>query len=442
MVSTFHGLELGKRGLNVAQTNITTTGHNIANANTEGYSRQKVNSSSTPSLDIWTNGQTSQLGTGAQVDSIIRVRDRFLDAQHRDQSSTLGEWKVRQETLGRLEVAINEPSTTGLNAAMDGLSAAWQDVQNNPSDASAQAVLKERAEAFVETAKAMNKSMGNITADLNSQKDAALEEAGSLMKQIDQLNASIKKSGNLSNDLQDKRDVLIGKLSEIVPVTVTDKKDGTVDVKLPTGVFRQNADDSYVIDTETGALVLNKQAAPNAEKDMEATGGKLAGIQKSLDSVKTSQTELKNAVEDFVSANNNVNNETVTDADGNEISKPNLFKVSGAGDDFSIDDLSTEKEVAKFFAPNNLQADSNKAQGDFRALVSKLGAQSQTAMNTVANHESALLATDNRRQSVVGVSIDEEMANLIMFQHAYSAAARFITTTDEMLDTIINRMAN
>src|SRR5690606_20184767 len=188
MVSTFHGLELGKRGLSVAQTNITTTGHNIANANTEGYSRQKVNSSSTPSLDIWTNGQTSQLGTGAQVDSIIRVRDRFLDAQHRDQSSTLGEWKVRQETLGRLEVAINEPSTTGLNAAMDGLNAAWQDVQNNPSDASAQAVLKERAEAFVETAQAMNKSMGNITADLESQQTAALEEAGSLMKQIDQLN--------------------------------------------------------------------------------------------------------------------------------------------------------------------------------------------------------------------------------------------------------------
>lgn len=408
MVSTFHGLELGKRGLNVAQTNITTTGHNIANANTEGYSRQKVNSSSTPSLDVWTNGQNGQLGTGAQVDSISRVRDHFLDAQYRDQSTTLGEWKVRQETLGRLEVAINEPSKTGLNAAMDGLNAAWQNVQNNPGDASAQAVLKERAEAFVETAKAMNKSMGNITADLNSQKDAALEEAGSLMKQIDQLNASIKKSGNLSNDLQDKRDVLIGKLSEIVPVTVKEMKDGTTEVELPKDIFQ--------VDAETGTLVLNKQS--NGE-DVEVPGGKLAGIQKSLDSVEKYQEKLNTTVKKFAEANGD------------------LFTSSTAAD--FISGFAVNKDADLSIGKTD---GFEGAQKDFRALVSGLGAQSQTAMNTVANHESALLATDNRRQSVMGVSIDEEMANLIMFQHAYSAAARFVTTTDEMLDTIINRMAN
>lgn len=401
MVSTFHGLELGKRGLNVAQTNITTTGHNIANANTEGYSRQKVNSSSTPSLDVWTNGQNGQLGTGAQVDSISRVRDHFLDAQYRDQSTTLGEWKVRQETLGRLEVAINEPSKTGLNAAMDGLNAAWQNVQNNPGDASAQAVLKERAEAFVETAKAMNKSMGNITADLNSQKDAALEEAGSLMKQIGELNASIKKSGNLSNDLKDKRDVLIGKLSEIVPVTVKEMKDGTAEVTLP-DVFITSAD---------GELTL--------KADAEVPGGKLAGIQKSLDSVEKYQEKLNTTVKKFAEANGD------------------LFTSSTAAD--FISGFAVNKDADLSIGKTD---DFEGAQKDFRALVSGLGAQSQTAMNTVANHESALLATDNRRQSVMGVSIDEEMANLIMFQHAYSAAARFVTTTDEMLDTIINRMAN
>lgn len=431
MVSTFHGLELGKRGLSVAQTNITTTGHNIANANTEGYSRQKVNSSSTPSLDIWTNGQTSQLGTGAQVDSIIRVRDRFLDAQYRDQSSTLGEWTVRQETLGRLEVAINELSTTGLNAAMDELNAAWQNVQNNPSDASAQAVLKERAEAFVETAQAMNKSMGNITADLNSQKDAALEEAGSLMKQIDQLNASIKKSGNLSNDLQDKRDVLIGKLSEIVPVTVKEMKDGTAEVELPKDVFQ--------VDAETGALKLKGQVKEvdgvkvpveievdgvKVPVEVEVPGGKLAGIQKSITLAEGYQAELATIVKNFAQAN------------GMATDDSKLFKADAA---FTIDSLQVNKSATVTIAD---KGDIEKVQKDFRALVSKLGAQSQTAMNTVANHESALLATDNRRQSVVGVSIDEEMANLIMFQHAYSAAARFITTTDEMLDTIINRMAN
>ena len=404
MVSTFHGLELGKRGLSVAQTNITTTGHNIANANTEGYSRQKVNSSSTPSLDVWTNGQTGQLGTGSQVDSITRVRDRFLDAQYRDQSATLGEWTVRQETLGRLEVAINEPSKTGLNAAMDELNAAWQNVQNNPGDASAQAVLKERAEAVVETAQAMNKSMGNITADLELQETAALEEVAGLMKQIDALNASIKKSGSQSNDLLDKRDLLVSKLSEIVPVTVKDMKDGTAEVTLP-DVFETGTD---------GTLTL--------KEDVEVPGGKLAGIQKSLETVKEYQADLNSTVKKLAEANGDL-------FTTNPAIEPDADFITKLAVGTTVDASTFNK------------ADFKAAQGEFRTLVSKLGAQSQTAMNTVANHESALLATENRRQSVVGVSIDEEMANLIKYQHAYSAAARFVSTTDELLDTLINRMA-
>lgn len=416
MVSTFHGLELGKRGLAVAQTNITTTGHNIANANTEGYSRQKVNSSATPSLDVWANGKTAQLGTGAQVDSIARVRDRFLDAQHRDQSSTLGEWSIRQETLGRLEVAINEPSDTGLNAAMDQLGAAWHDVQNNPDDASAQVVLKERAEAFVETAKAMNASMGNITADLEMQQAAVLQEAGGILKQIDDLNTSIQKSGSNSNDLKDKRDLLIGKLSEIVPISVTDKKDGTAEVQLPAGLFQENADGTLATDAN-GALILNE--------GIDAPGGKLAGIQKSITMVEEYQAELTATVRKFAEAN------------GMSAGTDKLF--IGDTDNFTIESLQANKSAVINVAD---KGDLTGAQKDFRTLVSKLGVQSQTAANATANHEAALLATENRRQSVTGVSIDEEMANLIMFQHAYSAAARFVTTTDEMLDTIINRMAN
>ena len=83
MVSTFHGLELGKRGLMASQSSIATTGHNMANANTKGYSRQQVNLTTSPSLDIWTSGQINpgQLGSGVSVDSITRVRDHFLDRQ-------------------------------------------------------------------------------------------------------------------------------------------------------------------------------------------------------------------------------------------------------------------------------------------------------------------------------------------------------------------------
>ncbi|MBW9234635.1 flagellar basal body protein, partial [Leptospira santarosai] len=97
MVSTFHGLEVGKRGLMVGQASISTTGHNIANANTKGYSRQQVNATTSPSLDVWTSGAVNpgQLGTGVTLDSITRVRDKFLDEKYRDQSAKLGEASVK-----------------------------------------------------------------------------------------------------------------------------------------------------------------------------------------------------------------------------------------------------------------------------------------------------------------------------------------------------------
>src|SRR5690606_11808641 len=133
MVSTFHGLETGKRALSVGQASINTTGHNIANANTKGYSRQQVNQSTSPSLDVWTNSTNpGQLGSGVSIDSITRVRDRFLDNQRQDQSSTLGEAEAKQAAFDRLESIINEPSDAGLNAAMDQLWTAWQDLSNNP----------------------------------------------------------------------------------------------------------------------------------------------------------------------------------------------------------------------------------------------------------------------------------------------------------------------
>src|SRR5690606_41664834 len=116
MVSSFHGLELGKRGLFAGQTGISTAGHNIANANTRGYSLQQVYLTTSPSVDIWSTGQwgSSQLGTGVSLESITRIRDRFLDQQYREQSGTLGEWTVKQDALSNLETIMNEPSETGL----------------------------------------------------------------------------------------------------------------------------------------------------------------------------------------------------------------------------------------------------------------------------------------------------------------------------------------
>ncbi|MCM3611986.1 flagellar hook-associated protein FlgK [Planococcus sp. MERTA32b] len=407
MVSTFHGLETGKRALSVGQASIATTGHNIANANTKGYSRQQVNQSTSPSLDVWTNSANpGQLGSGVSIDSITRVRDRFLDNQHRDQSATLADAQTKQAAFDRLESIINEPSDSGLNAAMDQLSNAWQDLANNPDSVSAQAVVKERAKAFVETAKAMDSSMTNMKNDLNEQKTAAISEANDYMKQIASLNESIVRGGNESNDLKDQRDMLVEKLSALAPVKVDEQSNGAYNVSFPSSGFTFT----------DGELTL--------PEDAQVAGGKIGGLIAAEVKVDENHGKLKEVATKFAEANNET--EGGGPLFGNTASIAAMTVNDGATLGTPTAAMETGIKVVK---------------SAYQELVSVLGAQSQSATRSVANFEATLQATENRRQSVSGVSLDEEMANLVKFQHSYSAAARLISTTDQMLDTIINRMA-
>lgn len=412
MVSTFHGLETGKRALSVGQASIATTGHNIANANTKGYSRQQVNQSTSPSLDVWTNSlNPGQLGSGVSIDSITRVRDRFLDQQYRDQSATLGDAQTKQASFDRLESIINEPSDSGLNSAMDKLWNAWQDLSNNPDSVSAQAVVKERAQAFVEAAQAMDSSMTNMKVDLGQQKTAAVSEANDYLKQIASLNDSIVRSGSESNDLLDQRDVLVEKLSALAPIKVDAQSNGSYNISL---VQKEGAPVALVTGTTVTAI----------EADTEVAGGKIAGLINAQNKVQENQDQLIAVATKFATANN--------DTEGGTPLFSNTTSIADMAVDFGATLGTPKPEMATAVGV---------VKSDYQKLVSTLGAESQSATRSVANFEATLQATENRRQSVTGVSLDEEMANLVKFQHSYSAAARLMSTTDQMLDTIINRMA-
>lgn len=429
MVSTFHGLEVGKRGLMVGQASIATTGHNIANANTKGYSRQQVNATTTPSLNVWTNGSVNpgQLGTGVALDSITRVRDKFLDERYRDQSSKLGEATIKQDTLDQLETIINEPSETGLNSSMDQLWAAWQDLANEPDSLSAKAVIKERAQAFIDTAQAMNSAMTSVNTDLDNKLTAKMNEANGYLEQIASLNDSIKRNGSQSNDLLDKLDVMVEELSKIADIAVVAQTDGTYQINLSSG-------EPLVSATGANKLAAVDDGNPSTIVFTDTVGGELGGILQSKTIVDGYQAELNTVVQNFVSANEMTNSTDPT--------LPGEFLFTGATIDTLEINTSVQTDSKNITALRpGMEAIFKSTNNEYRALVSKLGAQSQTVMRNIANYEASLQATDNRRQSVTGVSLDEEMANLIKYQHSYSAAARMISTTDQMLDTIINRMA-
>lgn len=493
MVSTFHSLELGKRGILASQTAVTTTGHNIANANTKGYSRQQVNLTTAPSLNVWTSGEVNpgQLGSGVSVESITRVRDRFLDKQYRDQSATLGEWSVRQDTLAKLETIINEPSETGLQSAMDQFWGAWQDLANEPDSLSARAVIKESAQAFVDTAQSIDKSMSQLKSDLGKELTAKINQANGYLKQIAELNNSIQRTGVQSNDLLDQRDMYVEELSKLVSIDVEEQPNGMYNIKLS---------------SDGTSLVEGANMGTPLDSESNVGGGSIFGTMESMKTVDSYQGKLNEMVKGFVFGEVTVNvpagshladgtmvpenqDMQVTvkginglhqlgwsmQEDGSGNAQPGAALFTGDEANFSIATLAVNPEIKedirliasslrsetvggqqKVINGNGdlaklignlrdqkvaINDDSSSVGQFFQSLVSELGAQSQTASRNVANHEATLIATDNRRQSVTGVSLDEEMANLIKFQHAYNAAARIVTTTDELLDTIINRMA-
>ncbi|MGE6205195.1 flagellar hook-associated protein FlgK [Guptibacillus hwajinpoensis] len=424
MTSTFHGLEVGKRSLYTQQTALTTTGNNISNANTPGYSRQRVDMHATSSIPYpyQTGSSSSQLGTGVSVESIERVRSEYLDSQYRERNGQLGADSTKLETLQQIEEMTREPGN-GLSASLDRFFSAWEDLASNPDSLAARAVLVERSDELLSQGKTLNDGLASLSESLNDQMTAVNDQINAISSQIDSLNKEIALKPE-ANELKDRRDLLMDEMS---------------------GLNAQNT-------------------------------GKLEGLKQSLSEVNNFQSDLNEVFNQLINGSgmNNVMTSgfsLIKDANGTMQQGKAMFDTSGTGDTF-LEKVSVNQEVkansATIAASSTNSAVSNgdiataiselknetlsfdvagsnvKAEASvsdfYGMLISKIGAKSQATERSVESHQAVLKSIDQNRMSVSGVSLDEEMSNLIQFQHAYNAAARYVSTTDELLDVIINRM--
>lgn len=226
MRSTFMGLEASKRGLFVQQTALYTTGHNISNANTLGYSRQRVNMQATPGFP--TAGLNSpsypgHLGTGVEATSIQRIRDEFIDRQYRQETNKLGYWESRTKAISQMEDVLSEPSEFGINQAFNDFWKALEDVGANPEDTAARKVALSKAQALAEAFNYNDTQLKSIQQNLGNEINVSKNNINSLLKQIAAINKQIQEvepNGYVPNDLYDARDVLVDQLNEYIPVTI------------------------------------------------------------------------------------------------------------------------------------------------------------------------------------------------------------------------------
>lgn len=230
MGSTFAQIELGKRSLMAHSTQINTAGHNISNADTEGYSRQRVKVGSMSPLDRPDLSRTEtpgQIGQGTSVESISRVRDEMLDQRIVAQSNQESYWETRSRYYTMIENVYNEPDEVSIRTTMDKFWESWQELSLNPeSTANRQAIL-ERGQSLVNSIRNRDMALTGIGNQLNSDIEASVEQLNNYANQIAILNTEIvkvKAVGDNPNDLMDRRDVLVEKLSKIANIT-TDQRD-------------------------------------------------------------------------------------------------------------------------------------------------------------------------------------------------------------------------
>lgn len=470
MTSTFFGLEIARRGLQAQQRALDVTSHNVANANTPGYTRQEALMATTnpyPLLGMSLPAGAGQLGTGVEVSEIRRLRDLFLDLQYRGENTALGYWEARWDIIQKVEVILNEPSDSGLSKVFEQFWQSLEDLSKNPESMAARAMVLERGKTLAETFNHLDRQLKSLQSDIDSTIKVRVEEINSFARQIADLNLQIQKlevGGQRANDLRDRRDLLLDQLSKDIRVQAREDAFGMVQVSIG---GRLLVDGSRVdeLDVEGNDGSGFYRVVWKADRqDVQVTGGAVKGlldardglvqeISKSLDGLVAALAEGFNGVHAsgyglggetgnaFFITNDSKGWFTASNIAVNADLEMDLGKIAAASSSGEPGDGSNALKLAQL-----LKQEKNDGLGGttfedyYQALIGELGVQGQQAKRMAENQQLLVSQLDSNRQEVSGVSLDEEMVNMIRFQHAYAAAARVITAIDEMLGVIIERL--
>ena len=230
MASSFAGIEIGKRSLMAQNQSITTAGHNISNADNEGYSRQRVNLRAFDPLyrpDLTREERPGQVGQGIDVQSVTRIRDELLDIRITAQANLESYWETRDKYYSMLEKLYNEPDDISIRTAMDKFWDSWQELSVYPESQAARQAVVSRGESMVNSVKQRFIGLQGIGTMLNGDIEATVKQVNDLSLQIAEINKEIIRSeamGDNPNDLYDRRDLMVEKLSKLINIT-TDRRD-------------------------------------------------------------------------------------------------------------------------------------------------------------------------------------------------------------------------
>jgi flagellar hook-associated protein 1 FlgK len=470
MGSTFGGIELGKRALQVQKKSLDVTGHNISNANTEGYSRQEVIQSTTRPHTIYHGTGAGQVGTGVKIDQIRRIRNNFVDSQIREETSALGKWEMKRDALEEIELVFNEPSDNSLRNTLDEFWGSLQELNNNPESQAVRATVRQRALSVTDTFNHIDNQLRDYRLSLNDRIKTKADDINSYAQQIADLNKQIARVESMNqepNDLRDKRDLLIDKLSKITTVQTSEVDNGTIAVSIEgqSLVWHDKANALKVEeDTENSNLAVVKWS--NNDSSAEFGDGEIKGLLESRDQeIPKYIDQLDNMVKTLVQKFNETHKQgygldtstdvnffdpTKTTAQLMDLAEPiknDLNKIAAASDTDDVNgdgindyagDGSNALNLASLGDEKIFNMGTATIGSYYSSNIAKLGVDSQRAQRMVSNQEVLTQQLNKQKDSISGVSLDEEMSKMIKYQHSYTAAAKFVSTMDEILGVLVN----
>ncbi|VBB42512.1 putative First flagellar hook-filament junction protein FlgK [uncultured Desulfatiglans sp.] len=456
-------LHAAKGALTAQQLGISVTGHNIANANTPGYSRQRL----VLETEVPQSNNPGQIGRGVKAAEVKRFHDRFIGLQLNDANQALGRWEAQAEVMNKVETFFNGDQ---ISEAMNQFWNAWDDLANNPGGQAERLVLLAKGQQLADNISRLHGNLSDIRMnDVAVVVDAAVETVNRIAGEIADLNQKIltaEAGGQNANDHRDQRDALVAEISAILDVSSFEDNGGSVALLLADGrplVEKSLTWDLGIRKDESGLqrIIWEDPSGNELDATDEISGGRLKGLLEGRDQVSQYLANLDTFAKGLIEEINGLHRTgyglTIDHGSGipctgidffsgdsasamvvNEALLEDAGLIAAAAD---AEGVPGDNRIAVALANLRYKAVLNESTctfGDYlNAVVSDLGsAVAQTGANE--EHQSSLVSyLKTYRESVSGVSIDEEMIALVQYQHAYAASARLISTVDEMLQTLL-----
>ncbi len=446
-MSSFVGLYTGLSGIQAAQVGIDTTSHNVANANTPGYTRQRVELAARPGYPHL----VGQIGTGVKVEDIGRLRNSFLDDRFRVATGDRAFHEVRANALASLEDLSGEPEH-GLSMRFDQLWAAAETWANDPADPAARNQVLTELGSIAEGMRTTSASWTALGDDLEAQRGSVVDTVNRTLDSIADLNTRIANAvpGSIGPELYDQRDLLLDELAKMTGATVRTDEDGRSIATLG-GAELVGANGAAQLGVDGDELTVT---APDGTTSTvtAAVRGTVGGVHQVLtNDLPAWKGQLDAFAEEFAEAVNAVNTSGFLEESPDNGPPLLEFDPDDPAGTMRLADGITAADLANATAPNASQHDGSNARvfADLRQtsglengladLVTGLAGEVRSSSNAARAARGVASSASNARAAEHGVSLDEEMVSLVRYQRSLEAASRVMTTVDEALNVLVNR---